>query len=36
MHVLKRALVAIVALFLVDFNKVLNEILGFVNELLVF
>ena len=36
MHVLKSALVAIFALFLVDVNKVLNEVPGFVNELLVF
>ena len=36
MHVLKRALVAIVALFLVDVDKVLNEVLGLINELLVF
>ena len=36
MHVLKRTLVAIVTLFLVDVDKVLNEVLGLINELLVF
>ena len=36
MHVLKRTLVAIVALFLVHVDKVLNEVLGLINELLVF